>query len=193
MCRWTPGPVRVTVMRRGKLLSIIYRVNFSLLTAHEIDSAFWREWELFRLPGGSQFFVLLHIPLLLIALLGLQQLLLGRRSGCWISLFLGGSGLGGVVVHTIFLLQGHREFLLPASLFVLAAVLFVSLVQRPPVFRWAPRDSALRSSVALDRSHHRLPPNGQSLPPASQPLINADTLSPGIVPDLRNLLVSRRQ
>jgi hypothetical protein len=29
-----------------------YLINSVLLITHEIESAYWKEWELFRLPGG---------------------------------------------------------------------------------------------------------------------------------------------
>ena len=49
----------------------IYLINAIFLINHEIDSAFWREWELFRLPGGVTGFLLLHFPLLWFVLYGL--------------------------------------------------------------------------------------------------------------------------
>ena len=42
----------------------LYLTNAVLLINHEIDSAYWKEWELFRLPGGIAGFLLLHSPLL---------------------------------------------------------------------------------------------------------------------------------
>jgi hypothetical protein len=42
------------------LLTWIYLVNATLLIVHEIDSAYWKEWELFKLPGGAGGFVILH-------------------------------------------------------------------------------------------------------------------------------------
>jgi hypothetical protein len=116
-------------MHQNRSLPVLYAVNLSLLTAHEIDSAFWREWELFRLPGGSQLFVLLHVPLLLVSLYGFRQLLSGRRSGHWIALVLACAGIGGSVVHGLFLIHGDRRFSVPASVAVLLAVCIVSLMQ----------------------------------------------------------------
>jgi hypothetical protein len=34
-------------------------LNLALLITHEIDSAFWKEWNLFGLPGGVQEFLAL--------------------------------------------------------------------------------------------------------------------------------------
>ena len=31
----------------------LYVVNATLLICHQIDSAYWREWELLRVPGGA--------------------------------------------------------------------------------------------------------------------------------------------
>jgi hypothetical protein len=45
--------------------------NSVLLINHEIDSAYWKEWELFRLPGGIAGFLLIHFPLLFLILYGL--------------------------------------------------------------------------------------------------------------------------
>ncbi len=35
------------------MLRSLYLANATLLVVHELDSVFWREWELFRLPGGE--------------------------------------------------------------------------------------------------------------------------------------------
>ena len=48
----------------------VYLANAVLLILHEIDSAYWREWELFRIPGGIALFLALHVPLLSVVLLG---------------------------------------------------------------------------------------------------------------------------
>ena len=49
----------------------LYLTNSVLLINHEIDSAYWKEWELFRLPGGIAGFLLIHFPLLFLILYGL--------------------------------------------------------------------------------------------------------------------------
>ena len=46
------------------ILFWLYLVNAVLLINHEIDSAYWKEWQLFRLPGGIEGFLLLQFPLL---------------------------------------------------------------------------------------------------------------------------------
>lgn len=107
----------------------VYILNLALLFAHEIESAYWKEWELFRIPGGVQLFVLLHIPLLMAALVGLVLLQEAERSGAIISMVLAAAGVFAFSIHTFFILRGRREFTLPVSLFLLAAILAASLAQ----------------------------------------------------------------
>ena len=118
---------------RGTIL--LYLLNFSFLFTHEMDSAFWREWELFGLPGGIQVFLLLNFLLLLLALYGLSRLLQAAKSGYGFSLLLAGAGLFAFSIHSYFILKGHKEFTLPASLILLMLILIASLVQAIFAFR----------------------------------------------------------
>ncbi len=107
----------------------LYLLNFALLFSHEIDSAFWREWELFGIPGGIQGFLLINFLLLLVALFGFKQLLQEARNGYMFSLLLAASGVFAFSIHSYFILTGHPEFTLPVSLAVLVLTLIVSLAQ----------------------------------------------------------------
>jgi hypothetical protein len=113
----------------AQLLFWLYLLNAILLINHEIDSAYWKEWELFRLPGGISGFLALHFPLLFIILYGL--VLVGRHSpwGLVFSLLLCAGGLFAFSIHTYFMRRGRDEFKTPTSLFLLAATLVVSLFQ----------------------------------------------------------------
>lgn len=44
------------------ILLWLYLANAILLICHEMDSAYWKEWELFRLPGGITLFLIIHFP-----------------------------------------------------------------------------------------------------------------------------------
>lgn len=100
----------------------LYRVNTALLVTHEIDSAYWKEWDLFGIPGGLPGFLALHVPLLLVILWGHEQLVLSRRAGAWISLALAGGGAFALIAHGAFLLAGRSEFRTVASLALLGAI-----------------------------------------------------------------------
>ncbi len=107
----------------------LYLLNFALLFTHEIDSAYWKEWELFGIPGGIQMFLVLNFLLLLVVLTGFKQVLRGEIYGNLFSLFLAASGIFAFSIHSYFILTGHPEFILPASLVLLILILIVSLVQ----------------------------------------------------------------
>ena len=107
----------------------LYLVEASLLIAHEVDSAYWREWELFRLPGGAPLFVLVHVPLAMVVLVGLVLVREQRTPGLVMSGVVAAAGIGGCALHAAFLRHGRREFAVPASLAVLGAMLVCGLVQ----------------------------------------------------------------
>jgi hypothetical protein len=111
------------------LLFWLYISNPVLLIDHEIDSAYWREWELFKLPGGITGFLLLHIPLLFFILFGLVLVTKNLYSGLIFSLILCIGGIFAFVIHTYFLKKGRTEFNKPISKIILWLTLLVSVVQ----------------------------------------------------------------
>lgn len=68
------------------MLFRLYFINAILLILHEIDSAYWREWELFSLPGGTNGFLPLHVPLLFFVLYGFLLVARCAYSGLFFSL-----------------------------------------------------------------------------------------------------------
>jgi hypothetical protein len=111
------------------LLFWLYISNAVLLIDHEIDSAYWREWELFKLPGGITGFLLLHIPLLFFILAGLVLVTKNLFSGLVFSFILCLGGIFAFVIHTYFLHKGRTEFNKPFSKIILWLILLVSLIQ----------------------------------------------------------------
>ena len=107
----------------------LYLVNAVLLITHEIDSAYWKEWELFKLPGGSAGFVLLHLPLVFLILWGLVLVFQRSFAGLALSLILSLGGIFAFTIHAMFIKKGRNEFNVPVSLFMLIATLSVSLLQ----------------------------------------------------------------
>lgn len=107
----------------------IYTVNLLFLIIHEMDSAYWKEWELFRLPGGLGLFLLLHFPLLLPALWGIVQVRELTQAGLIISLVLAGAGLFAFSIHTYFIKKGREEFTPLVSRFILFGMLLLSIPQ----------------------------------------------------------------
>ncbi|NTW17928.1 MAG: hypothetical protein HGA41_10810, partial [Syntrophaceae bacterium] len=107
----------------------LYLVNAVLLINHEIDSAYWKEWELFNIPGGLTGFLLLHFPILMIILWGLILVSKHTFEGLIFSFMLCFGGIFAFAVHTYFLKKGREEFNTPISKFILAAILVVSVAQ----------------------------------------------------------------
>ena len=111
------------------LLFWLYLTNAVLLINHEIDSAYWKEWEIFKLPGGITGFLLLHFPLLFIVLYGLVLIVRDSYWGLIYSLIICFGGIFAFVIHTYFLKQGRKEFDKPLSKLILVLTLLVSIVQ----------------------------------------------------------------
>jgi hypothetical protein len=111
------------------LLFWLYFCNAILLIIHEIDSAYWKEWELFHLPGGIAGFLVLHFPLLAVILYGLIEVRQLGRAGFIFSLILSLGGIIAFAIHTYFIRKGRTEFKTPVSLGILIAILIISVVQ----------------------------------------------------------------
>jgi hypothetical protein len=117
------------MQREGRLMTWLYSLNTALLATHEIDSAFWHEWELFHIPGGIQVFLALNLLLLLIVLYGFDRVARLAPGMKIFSYLLAGAGIFAFAIHTIFIATGHPEFRTPVSLGVLVATLLVSIGQ----------------------------------------------------------------
>ncbi|MBN1375456.1 MAG: hypothetical protein JXA01_04810 [Dehalococcoidia bacterium] len=111
------------------LLIWVYILNLALLIVHEIDSAYWQEWKLFRLPGGPAFFLFLHIPLAVAVLYGLLLISSGNLAGMIISLIIGLAGVFAFAIHMVFLKRGRDEFKTPVSIAILISTLVLSIIQ----------------------------------------------------------------
>jgi hypothetical protein len=107
----------------------LYLTNTVLLILHEMDSAYWKEWDLFGLPGGITGFLLLHVPLYPVGLYGLVLVSQGSRTGLILSLVVGAAGILAFCLHAWFLRRGRKEFDTPASKGLLILLLLVSLAQ----------------------------------------------------------------
>lgn len=112
-----------------EILFWIYLVNSVLLINHEIDSAYWKEWDLFKLPGGITGFLLIHFPLIFLILYGLILVFQQSCAGLIFSLVLSVAGIFAFVIHMLFIKKGRKEFKVPISLFILISILIVSITQ----------------------------------------------------------------
>lgn len=109
--------------------TLLYLVNSVLLIVHEVDSAYWREWELFRLPGGLDGFLLLHIPLVGLILYGLLEVSSGSTIGSVLYYLVDFGGFFAFGIHTYFLRRGDERFRGKVSQLLLYVILLVSIAQ----------------------------------------------------------------
>jgi chromate transport protein ChrA len=112
-----------------ELLFWVYVVNAVFLINHEVDSAYWKEWNLMGLPGGITLFLLIHFPLFFLIIYGAVLLDRGASSGLIYSLVLGLVGIIAFSLHTYFIKKGRDEFKTPMSQFILISTLIISVAQ----------------------------------------------------------------
>jgi hypothetical protein len=107
-------------------LTWVYLVVATLVIVHEIDSAYWKEWELLRLPGGSEGFLFVHVPIVALLLVGLLHVHAHTLVGYCLALLLAASGLCAFGIHLYFLRKGRPEFKTTASILILGLLLPLS-------------------------------------------------------------------
>ena len=116
-------------MKNKNTLEVLYVVVFTLLIVHEIDSAFWKEWQMLNLPGGIQLFNIIHIVVLPIFIIGYGALIKNIEKGLKFSLLLSILGTLAFVIHSIFIGIGYNQFKVPVSIFIIALMGILSVYQ----------------------------------------------------------------
>jgi ABC-type transport system involved in cytochrome c biogenesis permease subunit len=100
-----------------------------LLVTHEIDSAFWHEWNLFTLPGGIDLFLILNLVLLLLFLYGFEKVVKWEKGAALFSYLLAFSGIFAFVIHSYFILNDNPEFTSVISFGILLLTFVTSVAQ----------------------------------------------------------------
>jgi len=116
-------------MKRTNKLKVLYIVVFTLLIVHEIDSAFWKEWELFHIPGGIQVFNVIHIVVLPIFIIGYGVLIDNVDKGIKYSFLLSILGILAFIIHSIFMSIGFDQFKIPVSILIITFLGLTSVYQ----------------------------------------------------------------
>ncbi|MDP4093279.1 MAG: hypothetical protein Q8920_07955 [Bacillota bacterium] len=111
------------------ILFWVYLLNAVLIINHEIESAYWKEWELFKLPGKITGFLIIHFPVLAFILLGSTLIYMQNTYGYIMSVLLALGGLFAFSAHMYFIKKGRPEFKLPISIIILVIILIISWVQ----------------------------------------------------------------
>lgn len=107
----------------------LYIVNATLLATHQVDAAYWEEWDTFRLPIGVEGFLVFNAVILPPLLYGLVKVARWSRHAAAWSYFLVAVGLFTCSLHAVVFARGNDDFRSAISIGLLAAILGVSIAQ----------------------------------------------------------------
>ena len=113
--------------RNMDLIVLVYILNLTLLLLHEIESAYWKEWEILKLPGGITGFIIIHFPLIILLLYGLVELNEQTLTGYIFSIITGIAGVIPFLIHNT-LVRVKGKFQLFISQFIIYLNLISGLV-----------------------------------------------------------------
>ena len=106
-----------------------YFSTLNLLILHEIDAAFWKEWEMFAVPGGIQGFLIFNLIIIPILLIGYRHVALKSDKAVLFSKICAGIGLLAFFIHAGFYVAGFEQFTLPLSAGVIIGCLISGIWQ----------------------------------------------------------------
>lgn len=106
----------------------VYIISLTLLILHEIESAYWKEWELFGINGGITFFIIIHFLPLIIALYGIIEVYKGTIFGSIAALIVSIIGITAFFIHLYFGRKDNTRFNIMLSKVLLWLILLVSTV-----------------------------------------------------------------
>jgi hypothetical protein len=112
----------------GRLYSL-FLANATVLITHQIDAAFWHEWELFHIPGGNQVNLLLNIPIIAFVLYAHSRVVSNIYTGLVYYQLLALLGFLTVGIHAVFFYLGSESFNQAVSIGLLAATFVLSAWQ----------------------------------------------------------------
>jgi hypothetical protein len=116
-----------------KLLTILFAVNATLLLLHEIESAYEKEWEIFKLQVKSKKkeeaaaitgFLIFHIPIILLFFYGLLEIDKQSFAGLILGIITGVGGLIPFLVHKIAIKREDRFNLAISNVVIYLNIIF---------------------------------------------------------------------
>jgi hypothetical protein len=113
-------------MSLEKRLRWIFLANATVLITHQIDAAYWHEWELFRIPGGNQVNLILNIPIIALVLYAHYRVISNVKTGLQFHTLLSILGFLTIIIHSFFFLVGSDAFVQPMSIGLLIATSILS-------------------------------------------------------------------
>ncbi len=111
------------------MLNKVVVLNLALLITHQVDAAYWHEWEMFSIPGGIQFFNIFNLVLFVLLGACFVAVVERRASGFLGSIVIATTSALVLPIHAGFALAGFTQFHLPVSIVVIMATFVASVVQ----------------------------------------------------------------
>ncbi|WP_219115315.1 DUF6713 family protein [Janthinobacterium sp. UMAB-56] len=93
------------------------------LILHQIDAAYWKEWEMFDVPGGVQGFLVFNGAAIALLLVGYKHVLLASARAPLYAAVCAALGVATFLIHAGFALAGQEQFHLPLSVAIIALCL----------------------------------------------------------------------
>ena len=106
------------------MILLLYVVNATLLLLHEIESAYEKDWEILRLPGGISGFLLMHIPIIIFLFYGLIEIQKHSIAGGIIAIVIGVGGTLPLIVHKLIVRKKKKFNRLTSNLILYLNALF---------------------------------------------------------------------
>jgi hypothetical protein len=96
-----------------------------------MDSAYWKEWEMFSFlkPFGLAGFLIIHIPIVIILFAGALLINEANIFGTLISIIASLGGVFAFFFHNFHLRKGKKEFNTFTSRLILISTLILSIIQ----------------------------------------------------------------
>lgn len=107
----------------------LFLANATVLLTHQIDAAYWHEWELFFIPGGNQVNLLLNLPIIALVMYSHSRVNSNIHTGLAFYKLLAALGFLTVGIHAYFFLRGSESFMQPMSVALLLATFALSVWQ----------------------------------------------------------------
>jgi hypothetical protein len=124
----------------------LYVLQLALLGTHQVDAAYWHEWEVFGVPGGLTFFLGFNLAAMVLLGQGLVLVASGSRHRPLAVLGCAATGLVTCALHAFFLARDRTAFWAPASLSTLGAILLTALAQLVVLGRGVTEDPSPRGA-----------------------------------------------
>jgi hypothetical protein len=107
----------------------LYIATLTLLATHQVDGAYWEEWDTFRLPIGIEGFLAFNVIVLPPFLYGLVEVARWTRRAVNWSYAVAALGIFTFLLHAVILALGNDDFRSTPSITLFVAILASSVAQ----------------------------------------------------------------